>query len=113
MRPNGNSVPPAGCIQAAFVKYQPPIAQDGQLAAGFAQAPGGGKAANSDSCLSRFGTGPRGVYYEHLWLQQIVGQDNDGTARDNPLALGWVHGTLDALVLLLRFRYNRVLHTCR
>ena len=113
MRPNGNSVPPAGCIQEAFVKYQPPIAQDGQLAAGFDLAPGRGKAANSDSCLSRFGTGPRGVYYEHLWLQQIVGQDNDGTARDNPIALSRVHGTHDAVVLLLRFQRSRVLHTSR
>ncbi len=88
-------------------------AQDGQPQRCFARAPGLGKAANGDSCLSLFGTGPRGVYYEHLWLQQIVGQDNDGTARDNPMALSWVHGTLDAVVLLLRFRCNRVLRADR
>ncbi len=79
----------------------------------FARAPGSGKAANGDSCLSRFATGSRGVYYEHLSLQQIVGQDNDGTARDNPMALSRVHGTLDAVVLLLRFRCGRVLRTSR
>ena len=67
------------------------------------------KAAQRESRLSRLGGGPRGIYYEPPWLQQIVVQDNDGTALDDPMALIRVHGTLDAVVLLLRVRRNRVL----
>ncbi len=43
--------------------------------------------------------------------EQTGMKHNDETAQNNPVALSRVPGTLDAAVLLLRFRCDRVQHT--